>query len=505
MAIYSFATFGFEGSLVTVEVDLRRGIPAMDIIGLADNCVKEARERVRSAFNRSGIEFPSERVLISLSPADLRKDSTAFDLPLAMGIYGALHPTNENIFAMGELALNGEVRNVRGVYAALQSVAGYGIKYAIIPHSANLEIPKGIKVATVGSLTEAVAVYNSILNGDYSNFHENTKEKSEMKVEFVDKTLFDDMSLDNITRLNGLKYAMTVAVAGKHNLLAYGAPGCGKTLILQKMPEIMPTLSEEEFTTVKRIYSLAGYDEGAYFVDKGMRPFRMPHQTASIEGICGGGVTCRPGEISLAHRGVLFLDEAAEFRASVLQMLRVPLETKQITLARAGRSTSYPADFQLVMAANPCPCGNYGNPKKICLCSIKSVEQYWKKFSSSLLERIEIRYNCDQTDDYADISVDEMRELIKRAWERQFARQGKLNNELTADEIKKFIPLSDAANEYISKAVEKYGLSYRGLNSILKLARTLSDMYNPNPEEPVTIDDITRALKLRVSTPLEML
>lgn len=326
-----------------------------------------------------------------------------------------------------------------------------------------------------------------------------------MKVEFVDKTLFDDMSLDNITRLNGLKYAMTVAVAGKHNLLAYGAPGCGKTLILQKMPEIMPTLSEEEFTTVKRIYSLAGYDEGAYFVDKGMRPFRTPHQTASIEGICGGGVTCRPGEISLAHRGVLFLDEAAEFRTSVLQMLRVPLETKQITLARAGRSTSYPADFQLVMAANPCPCGNYGNPKKICLCSIKSVEQYWKKFSSSLLERIEIRYNCDQTDDYADISVDEMRELIKRAWERQFARQGKLNNELTADEIKKFIPLSDAANEYISKAVEKYGLSYRGLNSILKLARTLSDMYNPNPEEPVTIDDITRALKLRVSTPLEML
>ena len=493
MGIYTFSPFGYEGSLVNVEVDLRCGIPAVDIVGISDACVAGTRERVRAAIKNQNLEFPSERVLIALSPCDLRKEGSGFDLPLALAILEAQYglDTKGNLFSMGELELSGNVRNVKGVNAGLQTSLLKGIAFAVIPHTDNLVIPKGMKVATVGTLAEAYNIMCKFAHGEYSDFRESdSEENTEFKVEFDDVN--EEESLDKIKGHNGLKYAMAVAVAGKHHLLVHGAPGCGKTMVLQRMTQLMPKHTADEKASVDRIYSIAGMSG---CVKDNARPFRMPHQTASIEGICGGGATCRPGEISLAHNGVLFLDEAAEFRTSVLQMLRVPLETKTITLSRAGRSTVYPANFQLVMTTLPCPCGNYGSKDRICLCSAKSVELYWKKFSAPLLDRVDVRVNCNEDYGYAPLTVKEMRELIKRAWERQYRRQGKLNGYLTTDEMGNIVLTKDA-QDYLDRAVNQYGFSPRAVIQIKQLARTIADVNQPEESE-VELVHIESAVRFR--------
>ena len=495
--IYSFSPFGYEGSLVTTEVDLRRGIPAVDIVGLADDAVKESRERIISAIRNQGFEFPSERVLISLSPADLRKEGAGFDLPLALAVLSEKddYPRSQDakVMVMGELELSGNLRPVRAIYPALSTAVSAGIKYAIIPKGSETAIPKGIHVTYVENLREAYDAlrrfdeYDAIGDGEFDESV--TEETTEMKVEFND---IPEDNLDSIEGHNGLKYAMAIAVAGGHHMLAYGAPGCGKTMVLQHMPELMPKLLPEEQQTTTRIYSIAGLlkpDAGL----KTIRPFRMPHQTASIEGICGGGPSCRPGEISLAHNGVLFLDEAAEFRSSVLQMLRVPLECNSITLSRAGRTTIYPARFQLVMAANPCPCGNYGSNSRICLCPIKSIEMYWKKFSAPLLDRIAIRFNAENNefsgDDY---SLKNLRRKIKLAWERQYKRQGKLNQDLNLQEVADYIKTTDG----VKNGLSNLNLSVRAITNILKLARTIADMTDIEETDTITEQHLDMALKI---------
>lgn len=508
MSILSFSPFGYEGSLINVEVDLRRGIPALDIVGLSDGAVKESRERMKNAIRNSGFEFPPERVLISLSPADIKKEGSGFDLPIALAVLEAQLPQGENakdaLFCMGELELSGSVRNVKGVNAGLQTALLKGIAFAIIPHTDNLVIPKGMKVATVGTLAESYNVMCKFAHGDYSDFRESdSEENTEFKVEFDDVN--EEENIDKIKGHNGLKFAMAVAVAGKHNILAIGSAGCGKTMLLMRMPQLMPKLTADEKASVARIYSIAGMSG---CIKDNARPFRMPHQTASIEGICGGGSTCRPGEISLAHNGVLFLDEAAEFRSSVLQMLRVPLEIKTITLSRAGRSTVYPANFQLVMATNPCPCGNYGVKDRICLCSAKSVEQYWKKFSAPLLDRFAIRFNVNEDYDSKELtdsvsvlkdwSLKELRSMIENAWIVQ-SKRGVFNNELNADEI----PLTSEANKIIREWETEW--SPRKLTNTLRLARTLQDMRGIDGVASTEVDDIAvnSAIKLIGSTPLE--
>ncbi len=462
--VYSFSSFGFEGSIVTVETDLRRGIPSVDIVGLADGPIKESRERMRSAIINSGFEFPQERVLISLSPADLKKEGAGFDLPIAVSI---MNPVDtEKVMVMGELELSGHVRPVRGVYAALESALESGIRYAIIPKNSE-DVPDGIEVYRVETLSEALDAYEKIQKGQHIDPSEDFLD-NDNSIKFRDIE-DDESTLDNLKGLGKFKRAMTIAVAGKLNLLAIGKPGCGKTAALQCMGDILPLLTNDEKSSVQRLYSLAGLLGKKSKVEE--RPFRMPHQTASIEGICGGGVHCLPGEISLAHNGVLFLDEAAEFRSSVLQMLRVPIETKSITLCRAGRSTTYPANFQLVMATNPCPCGNFGNSEKICLCSARSVEQYWRKFGSPLLDRVEIRYEVDPSDE-SEMSIAECRELVKTAWTRQQKRKT-FNRDLTSESDFGF---SRPADEYFFKIIENYNASAKTLVNIKKVARTIADM-----------------------------
>lgn len=314
----------------------------------------------------------------------------------------------------------------------------------------------------------------------------------------VDAKDFDDLKGQNY---NAMKFAMTVAVAGRHNILNFGSPGCGRSLLMTKFPLLMPKLTADEKESVKRIYDLVGLST---IVESDNRPFRMPHQTSSIEGMCGGGVNCRPGEISLAHNGMLFLDEAAEFRTSVLQMLRVPLESHQITLCRAGRTTVYPAKFQLAMSVNSCPCGNYGNKERICLCSARSIELYWKKFSGPLLDRVDIRFNFNEeyteeelTDKFS-FTLDELRDKIARAQTIQYERQGKLNADLVESEMTQFCPMTGSAANLLDKTAEMRDFSPRAVKSIVKVARTLADIY-----EIDTISDrfVKLATELRSEVP----
>lgn len=416
--IYSFSPFGYVGSLVNIEVDLKRGIPAVDVVGLADGAVKETRERVRSAVINSGFEFPAERVLISLSPADFKKEGAEFDLPVALGILNAKEDSGfieENVLVMGKLELSGRVRAVKGIHAACSTASASGIQYAVVPKPNFDEAcsVQGLKVVGVESLEEAASALKDVTC--FGKAFEIKKESAE-SVSFSDE---EGEDIDGLELPKRLIRAIEIAVAGKHNLLITGRPGCGKTMAVQRLiPLLTPNLTVDESQSVTRIWSLAGLMKPTEPLVR-KTPFRIPHQTASIEGICGGGPNCRPGEISLAHNGVLFLDEAAEFRSSVLQMLRVPLESHTITLSRAGRSTTYPANFQLIMATNPCPCGNYGSKEKICLCSAKSVEMYWRKFSAPLIDRVGVILNMDDSEEKCSVDIEELRKHIKTAFEIQ--------------------------------------------------------------------------------------
>ena len=442
LEVYTFSPFGYEGSLVQVETDLRRGIPAYDIVGLADSAVKETRERIRYAFSNSGLDFPSERVLQSLSPADLRKDAP-LDLSMAVGILGQIknYGMDEPVLALGELELSGNIRPVRGAVAAVNTAKASGITNIVCDPETEklLKDIDGINILSASSLKE---VDEKLM--DKSNFHKvDPKLYKAETVEFNDEWMEDyKESLENLPMEGHFDTvrAIEVAVAGKHNILTTGAPGCGKTLLTQTlMPALTPKLTDEEAREPQRIASLAGLDSPRH--DIHVPAFRMPHQTATIEGICGGGPNCRPGEISLAHKGTLFMDETAEFRSSVIQMLRVPLESRQITLARAGRSTTYPADFQLAMAMNPCPCGCYGSHDKICLDSARSIEQYWKKISDPLLDRVEIKNFVEKDEkDTRKMSINEMKAQIAKAYEIQ-RKRGVYNSHMTPEQIEQYCKL----------------------------------------------------------------
>lgn len=477
MAIYSFSPFGYEGALVSVEVDLREASPAIDIVGLADGTVKETRARIKAAINNSKFSFPEKRVLISLSPADVRKEDAGFDLAIALAILDKSECINKDVpvMVMGELGLGGNIRPSKGLWAAISDAKSAGIVHAIIPNVTE-ELPDGVILHRVDTLQQAFEIYSHI-TGNEKILPE--KEKP-FKVEFTDIAK-DEISLDEIKGMAGLKYAMAMAVAGGHHILAWGAPSCEKSATMQKMTQLLPKLTTNEKDSVNRVYAIADMPR-----NNDTRPFRTPHPTASLEGMCGGGINCRPGEITLAHNGVLFLDEATEFRTSVLQMLRVPLETGAITLSRAGRTTTYPAHFRLAMVTSPCPCGNLGSKNKLCLCSAREVVNYWKKISAPLLDRIAVRIDCNAKlpEEGAPIvngfPLSELREMIKRAWERQYERQGKLNQDLSPQEVEKFIHLTGNAQKRLNDATEEYGYSPIEILTIKKLAQTEADMLHSN-------------------------
>lgn len=484
--IYSFSPFGYEGAIVSVETDLRRGIPATDIVGLSDGSIKESRERMQAAIRNNGLEYPSERVLMSLSPADLKKEGAGFDLPMAISVLQANDLENGKeikkvpMLIMGELELSGNIRPVRGIHAAISTASANGIEYAIVPKQNEYEAKfNGIKVYAASNLTDAYDATKHLerftSNIEVNNYTNNSVTFNEENI----KTAKNFETNGKLTRFNYDDIrAMEIAVAGKHNLLLEGAPGCGKTILGQFVHLVTPQLTPEEAMSVTRIYSLAGLTRPNESLIKDT-PFRIPHQTASIEGICGGGPNCRPGEISLAHNGTLFLDEAAEFRSSVLQMLRVPLENGSITLSRAGRTTVYPARFQLVMATNPCPCGNFGSEDRICIDSTKSIELYHKKFSAPLLDRMAIQKfveprKPDDTDSRS-ISVDELTSNIAKAYEIQRKRQS-YNSQLSPSEVQEYCQIDEETRKELDDAVIRDSFTSRKVNNALKVALTIANL-----------------------------
>ena len=478
MAIYSFLPFGYDGSIVSVEVDLRHGIPATDIVGLADGSVKECRERIQYAIRRSGLEYPDERVIISLSPADLKKEGARFDLPIALGVLQKNF--TENVLVMGELEMSGKIRPVSGVYAACTVALANGIQYAIVPtENLNKALETGIKAFGCDTLYDAYKLPDALSTrkiasvDSYDNTISFREPDEKLSIKMTEKEML----------------ALVVCASGRFNMMFAGSPGSGKTRLMQYMQYLTPSLTEEESKSVKRIYSLAGY--GSKDENKIYPPFRIPHQTATIEGICGGGSNCRPGEISLAHNGVLFLDEAAEFRNSVLQILRVPLENKTITLSRAGRVTVYPANFQLLLALSPCPCGNYGSSQKICLCSAKSVDMYWKKLGGTLLDRVPIRLHIDPSEERKEYTLEELQSYVKRATEES-RLLGITFRDLTAEQIQDMLPVY--VYERMTKIADEYGWSERRRYDLCKIWLTIVSAFGDSEER--YFEDIDKAVEL---------
>ena len=562
MEILSFSSFGYEGELIKVEADLRRGLPVIDIVGLPGSAVKEARDRMRAAIRNSGLEFPVSRILINLSPADQKKEGSGFDLPIAIAVLTAKEAeknsaevkakaqtmiprdedrTKESVMIMGELELSGRVRPVRGLIGAISAARSQGIKYFIVPKENEAEalIEDGINVFGVSDLIEALEFFYQIESGklytepkghrkekfldtgaalDKEAAHlfvwSDTEEPEDFDFEKDSKTgLGLVKGFEDIRGQDGLIRALEIAAAGGHNLIAYGPPGCGKTLSLSRFPLLLPDMDEKTAMETTRIYSIAGLLPQSAPSPRLLKrpPFRMPSQNASMEGIIGGAGKCMPGEVSLAHGGVLFLDEAAQFKASVLQSLRAPLETGSVTLSRAGRSSTFPARFQLLLAINPCPCGNFGSPGKVCTCLPYEIEKYWKKLTAPLLDRIDIRVPVmppkpENILAEAKYSTQTMREKIKNArliqWERlKFTNKEKKmqniiyeNAKLSPQETAEVCKMSGEAERFFSVIVDSKKLSGRGSHALLKISRTIADIES---SKNISLAHIEEAAALR--------
>ena len=566
MEIVSFAQRGYEGEIIKVEADLRRGIPSVDIVGLPDGAVREARERMRAAIRNSGLDFPRERILINLSPADLKKEGSGFDLPIALAVLLAteaqpdMQPdtppcalTENRVMVLGELELSGTVRGVKGILSAVSRGLEGGILWYIVPevNRNEAEIRREAKVIGVSNLSDAVHLIKTIgtddtlstadtrgkagavetvharanagtLNSDDTRGNADTVSIVHTRAEprpysatWSDSAgLSDDARYEDIRGQDRLIRALQIAAAGGHHLIAYGPPGCGKTLALRRFPLLLPDLDEETAVTVTRIYSIAGLIKGegeeagkeALFRRP---PFREPHPNASLEGIAGGGKNCRPGEISLAHGGALFLDEATQFRTSVLQSLRSPLETGRVTVSRAGRTDTFPSRFQLLMAVNPCPCGNYGTAGRICTCTGEMIEQYWKKMTAPLLDRIDLRVDlqspsAEEITGGPTYTTEGLREEIARAREIQNTRnrtdgsvkkgESWLNAHIGSGDIERLCFLEGRVARIFEKSMEAARLSGRGAHGILKTARTIADL---EAAEKIGEEHILEAIQFR--------
>lgn len=486
MVVYGFEPLGFDGELVSVEVDLRRGIPAVDIVGLADGAVREARERIRAAVRNAGFAFPLDRLLISLAPAAVRKGGSSFDLSMALSILaasGQIPDFGRPVLALGELELSGRVRPVSGVLPAVASAARAGVGCFVVPPAnlAEARVIGGIRAFSLPNLALAPRLAAAVRGDGSRECFWSTDGREGPATE---TPVSAGLDMADVRGHGPLKRALEIAAAGGHHVLLFGPPGGGKTMAARRLPGLLPPLDDDEAITTTKIHSLAGLLPRASGLLRDP-PFRAPHHGASAEGVVGGGKNQRPGEISLAHGGVLFLDEAPEFRSDVLQALREPLEEGSISIARADRVSRFPSRFTLILACNPCPCGNLGRPGAVCLCSGDEIRRYWKRLGGPLLDRIDIRVPVRPVDPAAlgaaaGESSAAIRARVIRARQAQRARLApfneSLNARLPAAGIDACCGLEAEAQRLFVEGAQKAGLSSRACHGVLRVARTIADL-----------------------------
>lgn len=478
--VLSATTIGTKAYVVEVEVDVAFGLVQFYIVGLPDTAIKESSKRILAALKNSGCAIPAKKITVNLAPADLKKEGTNFDLPIALGILIATEQLEvsqeflKETLVLGELSLDGSVRFIKGALAIAYDAHAMGKKYMIVPaqNAQEAALIKGINVIGIHHITELIAYIR--------------KEKPiQPTVGFLPAVKPNyDLDFSQVKGQQIAKRALQISAAGRHNVLFIGSPGAGKTMLAKRLPTIMPPLSFQEMIETSKIYSICGKLIDQPLITK--RPFRAPHHTTSQAGLIGGGSYPQPGEISLAHNGILFLDELTEFNRQTLETLRQPLESKEVHIARVNQSVHFPAGFLLIAALNPCPCGFLGDKKRECVCSKVTIARYLNKLSGPLLDRIDLQvqvhnvtYETIQDSNMTHTSSAELYSGVERATVIQqvrFQSSDKFNSGMQAHEIDRFCVLSDDAQKIVKQAFEKLSLSMRGYHKIIKIARTIADI-----------------------------
>lgn len=480
--IFSATTIGINAHPVEVEVDLANGLIQFYIVGLPDTAIKESSKRISTALKNSGIRLPAKRVTVNLAPADLKKEGTLFDLPIAIGILlAAKHIEidqqflHETLF-LGELSLDGGIRFIKGALAIASDAHKLGKKRMIVPQANAQEasLIKDLEVIGVSHLTELIAyLRNEITIAPTPHSLHSFMQSHSHELDFA-----------HVKGQQLAKRALQISAAGRHNILFIGSPGSGKTMLAKRLPSIMPAMSFDEVVQTSKIYSISGKLTAAPLIAQ--RPFRDPHHTISQAGLIGGGTYPQPGEVSLAHNGILFLDELTEFKRPTLEALRQPLENKKVSIARVHQSIEFPASSLLIAALNPCPCGFYGDKKRTCICSEQQIKRYLEKLSGPLLDRIDIHIHIQsleyETVKDVSLSHENSQELYKKVaravvmQQERFGDSGCWNAYMNTEAIDTYCQLTDAAEHIMKKAFEKLNLSMRGYHKILKVARTIADL-----------------------------